>query len=45
MKVSYEHIEQIKRDYYSLGINHIMSLEEYMQETLEQEQGQEDEEQ
>lgn len=38
MKVSYEHIEQIKRDYYSLGINHIMSLEQYIDETLEQEQ-------
>lgn len=42
MKVSYEHIEQIKRDYYSLGINHIMSLEEYMQERLEQEQEEEE---
>lgn len=42
MKVSFEHIEQIKRDYYSLGINHIMSLEEYMQERLEQEQEEEE---
>lgn len=37
MKVTYEHIEQIKRDYYSLGINHIMSLEEYIEEQIEQE--------
>ena len=41
MKATYEHIEQIKRDYYSLGINHIMSLEQYMEETLEQEQEEE----
>lgn len=37
MKVSFEHIEQIKRDYYSLGINHIMSLEQYIEEQIEQE--------
>ena len=41
MKVSYEHIEQIKRDYYSLGINHIMSLEQYIDEQLEQEREEE----
>ena len=41
MKATYEHIEQIKRDYYSLGINHIMSLEQYIEETLEQEQEEE----
>lgn len=42
MKVSYEHIEQIKRDYYSLGINNVMSLEQYMDEQLEQEQEEEE---
>ena len=36
MKATYEHIEQIKRDYYSLGINHIMSLEQYIDEQIEQ---------
>ena len=41
MKATYEHIEQIKRDYYRLGINHIMSLEQYIEETLEQEQEEE----
>ena len=41
MKVTYEHIEQIKRDYYSLGINNVMSLEQYIDEQLEQEQEEE----
>lgn len=37
MKVSFEHIAQIKRDYYSLGVNHVMSLEQYIEERLEEE--------
>ena len=41
MKATYEHIEQIKRDYYSLGINHVMPLEQYIDEQLEQEQEEE----
>ena len=37
MKISFEHIEQIKRDYYSLGVNNVMSLEQYIEERLEEE--------
>lgn len=37
MKVSFEHIEQIKRDYYSLGVNNVMSLGQYIEERLEEE--------
>lgn len=41
MKISFEHIEQIKRDYYSLGVNHVMPLEQYIEERIEEE-GEED---